>query len=135
MRARPIVGLDHAQVAIPEDGEETARRFHPGLLGMTELPKPEPLRANGGFWADTGGAALHLGIDPSFRPARKAHVALVAPDLDAVARALEAAGRPVTRDTVPGRFFTEDPAGNRVEIVGFVSHDAAAPASALREIP
>ena len=67
--------------------------------------------------AATGGPALHVGVEPGFRPARKAHVALATRDLDAVARALEAAGRPVSRDAVPGRLFTEDPAGNRTEIV------------------
>lgn len=39
------------------------------------------------------------------------------PDLDAGAGAPEPAGRPATRDHVPGRLFTEDPAGNRTEIV------------------
>lgn len=112
-----ITGLDHAQVAIPEGGEEAARGFYLGVLGMREAPKPEALRGRGGFWAETGGAALHLGIDPDFQPARKAHVALLARDLDAAARALEAAGRPVLRDAIPGRLFTEDPAGNRVEIM------------------
>lgn len=112
-----IVGLDHAQVAIPEDGEAAARAFYLGVLGMAELPKPDALAGRGGFWADTGGVPLHVGVDPDFRPARKAHVALATPDLDAAARALEAAGRPVTRDHLPGRLFTEDPAGNRTEIV------------------
>ena len=114
---RGIVGLDHVQGAIPPDGEAAAREFYLRVLGLAEIAKPEGLRARGGFWAATGGAVLHLGVEAGFRPARKAHVALAARDLDAVARALEAAGRPVTRDAIPGRLFTEDPAGNRTEIV------------------
>ena len=112
-----IVGLDHAQVAIPPDGEPAARAFYLGVLGLAEVPKPEALRDRGGFWAETGGAALHVGIDPDFRAARKAHVALLARDLDAMARALEAAGHPVRRGAIPGRLFADDPAGNRIEIV------------------
>lgn len=118
-----IAGIDHAQVAIPADGEAAARAFYLGVPGMAEPEKPEMLRGRGGFWAAAGGAALHVGVDPDFAPARKAHVALAARDLDAAARAfgaapaLGAAGHPVRRDAVPGRLFTDDPAGNRVEIV------------------
>lgn len=111
-----IVGLDHVQVAIPADGEAAARGFYLGVLGLAE-EEPEALRPNGGFWAATGGVPLHVGIDPEFRPARKAHVALATRDLAAVARAFEEAGHPVRRDAIPGRLFTDDPAGNRVEIV------------------
>jgi catechol 2,3-dioxygenase-like lactoylglutathione lyase family enzyme len=112
-----IVGLDHVQVAIPAEGEEAARAFYLGVLGLAELEKPEALRPNGGFWAATGGVPLHVGLDPDVHPARKAHAALATSDLAAVADALEAAGHPVRRDAIPGRLFTDDPAGNRLEIV------------------
>lgn len=112
-----IVGLDHVQVAVPSGGEAAARDFYLGLLGLAEEEKPQALRPNGGFWAATGGVPLHVGLDVDFRPARKAHVALATRDLAAVARALEEAGHPVRRDAIPGRLFTDDPAGNRVEIV------------------
>ena len=117
MSAPAIVGLDHVQVAIPEDGEAAAREFHLGILGLAESAKPEALRGRGGFRAETSGAPVHVGIDPD-RPARKAHVVLATRDLDAVARALEDAGpRPVTRAAAARRLFTEDLAGNRTEIV------------------
>ena len=40
-----IEGLDHVQIAAPADCEEEARRFFGELLGLPELPKPEPLAA------------------------------------------------------------------------------------------
>src|SRR5262245_5166734 len=43
-----IVGLDHIQLAMPEGGEEQARRFYGALLGLAEIAKPTPLAARGG---------------------------------------------------------------------------------------
>jgi hypothetical protein len=40
--------LSHVNIAISKDGEEVARSFYGKLLGMREIPKPEPLRARGG---------------------------------------------------------------------------------------
>jgi catechol 2,3-dioxygenase-like lactoylglutathione lyase family enzyme len=115
-----VVGLDHVQIAIPVGGEAAARRFYGDLLGLTEVPKPEPLAARGGCWFVGEGVALHLGAESDFRPARKAHVALLAADLDGLRRALEAAGV-ATRDDEASigarRFYAEDPFGNRLELV------------------
>lgn len=112
--------LDHVQVAIPAGGEERARAFFTGLLGLVELPKPAALAGRGGCWFALGTLQLHLGVDPDFRPAKKAHVALACDDLAALRRRLEAAGH-VTRDDIAldgvTRFFTEDPFGNRIELL------------------
>jgi len=35
-----IQGLDHVQLAIPIGGEDKARAFYQGVLGLTEVPKP-----------------------------------------------------------------------------------------------
>jgi predicted enzyme related to lactoylglutathione lyase len=54
-------------------------------------------------------------------PARKAHPALACDDLDALAARLREAGAPVRWDeSIPGtrRFYTEDPWGNRLEVLG-----------------
>jgi catechol 2,3-dioxygenase-like lactoylglutathione lyase family enzyme len=115
------VKLDHVQIAAPPGAEDEMRRFYGGLLGLEEIPKPEPMRATGGVWFAVGGQELHVGIEESFRPARKAHPGLrVAPDqLDAIAERLVRAGAPVEwDDRYPGvrRFYTADPVGNRVEI-------------------
>jgi catechol 2,3-dioxygenase-like lactoylglutathione lyase family enzyme len=114
-----ITGFDHVQVAMPPGREEAARTFYAGLLAMTEVPKPPVLAARGGCWFASGAAVLHLGVEASFTPARKAHPALLVEDLDALAAALTAAGYEcVPADgEIPGirRFHTRDPFGNRIE--------------------
>ena len=108
--------LDHVQVAAPPGCEAEARRFYGELLGLAEVAKPEPLRARGGVWFEH----LHVGVEFEFSPARKAHPALRADDLGALAERLAAAGAPVEWDeSLPGvrRFYTADPWGNRVELM------------------
>jgi catechol 2,3-dioxygenase-like lactoylglutathione lyase family enzyme len=117
-----IQGVDHVQIAAPPGCEDTARGFYGELLGMTEVDKPEPLRARGGVWFQAGDQQLHVGVELPFAPARKAHPALrVRPDaLDALATRLDAAGvRVLWDDAVDGlrRFYSEDPWGNRIEFV------------------
>jgi catechol 2,3-dioxygenase-like lactoylglutathione lyase family enzyme len=120
--------LHHVQVSCPAGGEGAARAFWVGALGLTEVEKPEPLRARGGCWFrsyDERGAVsaeIHVGVEADFHPALKAHPALVVDDLDAVAARLLGGGHPVDlteRDTFPGylRLHTADPHGNRVEIL------------------
>ena len=71
-----IVGLDHGQLAAPPGGELQARSFC-GELGLTELPKPPALEARGGMWFAVGASRqLHIGIEPEFVAARRAHPAL-----------------------------------------------------------
>ena len=115
--------LDHVQVAAPPGCEERARAFYGGLLGLTELEKPGPMRASGGAWFALDGAQLHVGVEDPFTPATKAHPGLSVgeAELDALAARLQAAGAPVTwDDRMPGvrRFYTADPFGNRLELLG-----------------
>ena len=118
-----IVGVDHVQVAAPPRCEDAARRFYGELLGMPELPKPPVLAARGGCWFRCGAQELHVGVEESFPPARKAHLGLVAEslaDLEALAARLTAAGHDVVWDDAnPGvtRFHVHDPWGNRLELV------------------
>jgi catechol 2,3-dioxygenase-like lactoylglutathione lyase family enzyme len=117
------IGLDHVQVAAPARSEDDARRFYGELLGMPELAKPEALRARGGVWFACGDRQLHVGIAEPFAPATKAHPALSfdPADLDRLAERLASAGCNVQwDDAIPGtqRFFTADPWGNRIEVVG-----------------
>ncbi|WP_155374578.1 VOC family protein [Catellatospora vulcania] len=114
--------IHHVQVACPRGSEDVLRGFYVGVLGMTEKPKPPALAVRGGCWfIDEYGSELHLGVEDDFHPARKAHPALLRPDLDTLAARLSAAGYPVTwgNDEVPGirRFHTEDPHANRLEFV------------------
>jgi catechol 2,3-dioxygenase-like lactoylglutathione lyase family enzyme len=114
-----ITGFDHVQVAMPAGGEDAARTFYAGLLGMSELPKPPILAARGGCWFSSGAAVVHLGVEASFAPARKAHPALLVDDLEGLAAALTAVGYQCVRadGEIPGvrRFHTLDPFGNRIE--------------------
>jgi catechol 2,3-dioxygenase-like lactoylglutathione lyase family enzyme len=114
--------LDHVQIAAPAGCEAEARRFYGGLLGLPEVPKPEPMRATGGVWFALGAQGLHIGIEAGFTPARKAHPAIrvALEELDALAAALGAAGELVRWDErLPGarRFYTQDPWGNRLELL------------------
>ncbi len=119
----PIIGLDHVQVTAPIGGEGDARRFYGALLGLLELEKPEALRARGGVWFACGANQLHVGVTREFSPSTKAHPALRVhgPDLDLIAERLIAAGSTVQwDDAIPGtrRFYTADPWGNRIELIG-----------------
>ena len=117
-----IDGLDHVQVAAPPGCEAQARWFYGELLGLAEVEKPEPLRARGGVWFQAGPQQLHVGVEEPFAPARKAHPALrVRPEaLDELAVRLHTAGAMVTWDDALNevrRFYTEDPWGNRIELL------------------
>jgi hypothetical protein len=115
-----ITALDHVQLAMPPGGEAEARVFYAGLLGIPEIPKPPVLAVRGGCWFESEAVKIHLGIERDFRPARKAHPALVVEDLSALQRALQAAGYPVhPGESVSGwnRVFVDDPFGNRIELM------------------
>jgi predicted enzyme related to lactoylglutathione lyase len=117
-----IVALDHVQLAAPKGCEPAAREFFGQLLGLTELPKPESLERRGGVWFKIGDQQLHIGVQEPFAPAQKAHPALcvLGEDLDALAARLSAAGAKVAWDEALGnrrRFYTEDPWGNRIELI------------------
>ncbi len=115
-----LLRVDHVQLAMPQGAEDDAERFYAGLLGLERQVKPEPLASRGGCWFSNGSVVLHLGVEQDFRPARKAHPALVVDDLDALAAHLVASGVEVRPDTeLPGlhRCFVDDPFGNRIELV------------------
>jgi hypothetical protein len=114
-----VLGFDHVQVAAPPGCEEEARMFYGGLLGMAELPKPEPLRARGGVWFQAGDQQLHVGVEEPFAPARKAHPGLVVGDLAALrSRFREEAVQYSDDHAIPGtdRLYVHDPFGNRLEL-------------------
>lgn len=115
-----IVGLHHVQLAMPVGGESAARRFYEGLLGIPERAKPPALAARGGCWFEQGEVRVHLGVEAGFRPARKAHAALLSDDLAVLCTRLVAAGHAVTGDDpLDGqmRAYVDDPFGNRLELI------------------
>ena len=119
-----IGGVHHVQLAVPAGSEPALREFYGGVLGMAEVAKPPALAARGGVWFRSGTAELHLGVEPDFRPARKAHPGLLVDDPDATVARLSAAGRSVRwDDLLPGyrRCYVDDPCGNRLELLAPVS--------------
>jgi catechol 2,3-dioxygenase-like lactoylglutathione lyase family enzyme len=115
-----VVGIDHVQLAMPKGQEDLAEAFYAGLLGLARQPKPELLASRGGCWFAGAGAVIHLGAEEGFRPAKKAHPALLVEDLDDLAERLGAAGVEVRPDTdLPGvhRCYVDDPFGNRIELI------------------
>ena len=74
--------LHHVQVSGPAGCEDAMRAFYVGVLGMTEVAKPERLRARGGAWFRAGAAEIHVGIEDGFVPARKAHPGIAVGDVE-----------------------------------------------------
>jgi diguanylate cyclase (GGDEF)-like protein/PAS domain S-box-containing protein len=117
-----MLGIDHVQLAMPpgDQAELDAERFYQGVLGLERVPKPPELATRGGCWFEGPHVRLHLGVEPDFRPATKAHPALLVDDLDAVCQGIVAAGGAVrSADGLPGvsRVHTDDPFGNRIELI------------------
>jgi catechol 2,3-dioxygenase-like lactoylglutathione lyase family enzyme len=112
--------LHHIQLAIPAGSEPECRAFWRDVLGLSELKKPPVLAARGGCWFRGGGLEVHLGVEPGFVPARKAHPGILVGDLPALADRLTSAGVEVQwDDEFPGhrRFYAADPFGNRLEFL------------------
>ncbi|MBU2862220.1 GrpB family protein [Reinekea forsetii] len=130
-----IKSVNHVQVSIPVGGEEAARDFYVGVLGLIEIPKPAVLRENGGFWLEAGNIQIHFGCeDNPNRAATKAHVAYEVPNLETVRKSLAAKKIEVAESKqIPGckRFETRDPFGNRIE---FMEKDLAEKNSSSAEI-
>lgn len=116
-----VYGIDHVQLAMPAGGEQSARRFYGEVLGLSEIRKPPNLAARGGAWFQCGSLQLHLGVESEFRPAKRAHPGLLVANLAETVEALKAAGFIVKYDSeaIRGfdRAFTEDPFGNRIELL------------------
>lgn len=110
-----VVGIDHVQLAMPAGQEAVAEQFYEGILAIPRVPKPPHLAVRGGCWFEGPGVKVHLGVEADFRPARKAHPALIVHGLDALVARLEAAGHAVTE--ADGQHYVDDPFGNRVELL------------------
>jgi catechol 2,3-dioxygenase-like lactoylglutathione lyase family enzyme len=115
-----IIGLDHVQLAMPPGEEPAAIAFYEGLLGLANVPKPPHLAGRGGCWFESATAKVHLGVEPDFHPARKAHPALLVDDLAGLGERLEAAGHPVRDEGGLDGYdqrYVDDPFGNRIELL------------------
>ena len=119
-----IEGIDHIQLAMPAGQEEPARFFYSGILEIPEVPKPPELAKRGGVWFESDQVKVHLGIDPEFHPARKAHPAFLIRDLSALVLRLRDNGIEVIEaEPLDGynHVYVADPFGNRLELMESVS--------------
>ncbi len=116
----PIDRIEHVQLAMPPGEENAAVDFYDGLLGIDHVPKPAHLALRGGCWFERGSLKVHLGVDQNFRPAKKAHPALLVSDLGDLVDALRSAGVKIVDDEpLEGydRIYVYDPFGNRIELM------------------
>jgi catechol 2,3-dioxygenase-like lactoylglutathione lyase family enzyme len=112
--------IDHVQLAMPRGAEAVAVAFYEALLGIPQVEKPANLAVRGGCWFADGELNIHLGVEDDFRPARKAHPALVVDGLAALVERLAEQGVSVTEgEPLEGwaRVHVDDPFGNRIELM------------------
>ncbi|TGB04944.1 VOC family protein [Halobacillus salinus] len=115
--------IDHIQLAAPAGSEEEARTFFNGILGLTEIEKPENLKKRGGVWFQLGNYQIHIGIEEPFSPAKKAHPAFQVREIEALKTHLTDKEYPfVVDDNLPGanRIYVQDPFGNRMEMLEWI---------------
>lgn len=114
-----VRAIHHVQLAMPAGEEDAARAFYAGLLGLGEVPKPPHLAARGGCWFAADGVEVHLGVEADFRPARKAHLAILVEGLAALVQVLAGAAVEVVDEPLEGydRVYVSDPFGNRLELM------------------
>jgi catechol 2,3-dioxygenase-like lactoylglutathione lyase family enzyme len=108
------------QIAIPIASENRARAFYSGVLGFTEIEKPPQMAERKSLWFVSGPVNLHLGIEPDFTPAKRAHPAFVVAELDEILAACERAGITAKPDTSFNNFRRVHvfyPFGNRLELM------------------
>lgn len=112
--------IDHVAIIVTD--LERARQFYAGVLGLTEVPRPESFDFVGA-WFQIGPTCLHLLGNPRADASGPRHFCLWVNDLRSAARGLESADIAVqwkTDHKIAGidRFFVHDPDGNRIEFQG-----------------
>ena len=115
--------IDHVQVCIPPESEAAAREFYGGLLGWTEVAKPESLMSHGGMWYRSGEVEVHIGLDPVMERT-KGHPAFEVKGLAGIRRYLESRGIKLKEEPlIPGRerFSFKDPWDNKIEFLEYLT--------------
>jgi len=118
-----LTAIDHVQLAMPQGQEAEARNFYSGVLGLSEVAKPDNLAKRGGCWFENDSVRVHLGVAPDFQPATKAHPAFVVDNLAALRTRCEVAQvRCIDDQPLEGvtRFYALDPFGNRIELMAYL---------------
>ncbi|AZB42634.1 glyoxalase [Bacillus sp. FJAT-42376] len=122
MNSLKFIKMDHVQICVPSHEEAAARAFYLDLLGFNEIPKPDSLKGNGGFWCSAGAIEVHIGLEEMDPVTSKRHPAFEIGNLDAARILLENAGVGIKEEKpIPGRdrFSFADPFGNRIELLQY----------------
>ena len=110
------LSIDHVQLPFPVNKAAQVYQFYTERLGLKNFASIQSSRYRFGL----GGQWLDLVPSPNATPVQAGHVALNVLDLPALRHRLLQAGH-VLEETraLPGyrRFFINDPAGNRLEIL------------------
>lgn len=116
MAGLELLGLDHVTVTAPAELEAEVIDWYEKVLGLEQIRKPEGTGEKGA-WFSLGGSQLHLSQDPH-NPPRRAHFAIHVGDFNGAVEHLRGHGCHIEQaKEIRGRhrFFTRDPAGNRIE--------------------
>jgi catechol 2,3-dioxygenase-like lactoylglutathione lyase family enzyme len=115
--------LQHTSVPMPPGGDEEARAFYSGVLGMREIPKPEGLAAMTVVWfaANDDGDEVHVFKDERHGSNSAAqHLCLEVDDIEGYKTRLSDHGYdPQIPESIHNRprLFVRDPFRNLIELV------------------
>jgi catechol 2,3-dioxygenase-like lactoylglutathione lyase family enzyme len=112
-----VVALDHVAITSPSELMDEVFGWYMETLGLERIEKPEGTR-EAGAWFRAGDGQIHVTHD-EHNPPKRAHFGIVVDDFGDIVERLRAAGCHIEQARqIPGRkrFYTRDPAGNRLEI-------------------
>ncbi len=104
--------LTHVNLRV--DRLESALPFYGKVLGLEPIVRGE--KEGLGAWFRVGDSEIHLTEDDTPQPVSKRHFALDVDDLAQARRAVVEGGALIEKEEEGRRFWTRDPAGNRIEI-------------------
>jgi catechol 2,3-dioxygenase-like lactoylglutathione lyase family enzyme len=108
-------GIQHVALRVTDATEAAA--FYRDILGMMDVPRPNPAPVPGA-WLDAGGQQVHLIQDDG--PIGTPHFAITVDDLASTVAAIRERGVAVHEvDHLPGagyQAFVQDPSGNVIEL-------------------
>jgi catechol 2,3-dioxygenase-like lactoylglutathione lyase family enzyme len=120
-----VIRLDHVNVTTPQELEGQVLEWYESCLGLEPIEKLPGTR-DGGGWFRLGDRELHVALD-EHNPSKSAHFAVVVDHFDGVIERLRSSGCHIEQaHPIEGRhrFFTRDPAGNRIEVMVFDDPEA-----------
>ena len=113
-----VLALEHVSITSPEDLEDDVVSWYRDTLGLEQMDKLEGARDKGA-WFRIGDQQVHVQVD-EHNPPKVSHFGLVVDDFEEVVSRLRAGGHHIEQARPMSgrkRFFTRDPAGNRIEII------------------